>query len=61
MAYQVEKEVCFFNAFLMGMQQNIFFDKNIKMANERKLRFSKTPILNILSQKSQELIFGSVG
>ena len=46
----------------MGMKQNFFFfEKKIKMADSKNLRFSKPPILKKISQKFQGLVLELVG
>jgi hypothetical protein len=39
----------------------IFFEKKIKMADSKKLRFSKSPILKKFSRKFYRLVLGLVG
>jgi hypothetical protein len=47
----------------MGMKQkkNIFFEKKFKMADSKKLSFSKSPILKKISRKFYRLVLGLVG
>jgi hypothetical protein len=46
----------------MGMKQNIFFlKKKIKMADSKKLRFSKLPILKKFLRKLHRFFLGLVG
>ena len=43
------------------MMQQFFFEKRIKMADPKKQRFSKTPILKNVLQKFHVLVVGLVG
>ena len=47
----------------MEMKQFFFFlkKKKIKMADSKKQRFSKSPILKIFSRKFHRLVLGFVG